>query len=890
MRGLKTNAARCQDQTRSEIRPVPSLVFEGLKSPGRPLGPELRANMESRFGHDFSRVRVHADETAAASALSVGALAFAYGRDLVFGRGQYRPETQSGRELLAHELGHLAEHRGYAPFLARAVPATAAPGEAAVKTALEGDDDDVRALTESPHWPSVTLTPSQAAQLIMHLLSGFTGDDDEIAGLRILRKTLTKKELDATLAVLNSKGEFDDLLDDYHGAEYRELLDLLSVSMKETPIKAVFLDQFTGWWTWVREHEEKAIVVMLEHSDPDQNYELLTEKNRYVKLRSAIDTEDYSRRFEKLMKQVNVTRGEVLTTRIETAFVIKAEKSRAAGTRSEGEIQNLLLSAMFDLARELVDWRTLLEAALKDPKKSASDIAEINEKFEARLDKLLEDKKAEFGFELKYNLEFDRSLRKGFRRSWTSEDLKIMDEEILSKIPPEILHAKPNFRRFLREKGHEEFAGQASSHGRITLAGVLSLRTTIHELGHMVHFDDEVLYKEFRRLSSWEELEAKFFANNNLEDLRSDLDGDRAAKREDKRRSHGDYYYRYARYQAKSAPPKYWRYPQNACFISDYAKTDPMDDFADTLEEYFVDPDNLKSNCLEKYNFMHQKVFIEYWLRKEVGRYQKTFDDERDKALGDRTESWRLLNPIRQKYINVFRSSMMSGLTTLQAQKVAAGRSGGLAQPVPLKGYTGLEQKAAPYLERLRLLLALIQIPLLRYSDFVITREVAELLFIETKLKATHKTVVDRLSQEFADELLALIYPLAQHISSGKKVKKENWPEVEAVAGKYRKAGGVIESYLPNYRALPLRGNFYYQESIQAALEFPAGPVFNKVDQYIQDQDLLLSADLQALEAEMDRRVRAGIAFKASEVADPRKLTKKYHDLVSDFKRKLKKK
>ncbi len=56
--------------------------------------------MESRFGRDFSGVRVHTD------ARAVNALAYTVGRDVVFGSGQYAPHTPEGRRLIAHELTH----------------------------------------------------------------------------------------------------------------------------------------------------------------------------------------------------------------------------------------------------------------------------------------------------------------------------------------------------------------------------------------------------------------------------------------------------------------------------------------------------------------------------------------------------------------------------------------------------------------------------------------------------------------------------------------------------------------------------------------------------------------------------------------------------------------
>ena len=52
--------------------------------------------MEPRFGHDFSSVRVHTDGEAARSALDLGARAYTVGQSLVFGRGEYAPDTDDG--------------------------------------------------------------------------------------------------------------------------------------------------------------------------------------------------------------------------------------------------------------------------------------------------------------------------------------------------------------------------------------------------------------------------------------------------------------------------------------------------------------------------------------------------------------------------------------------------------------------------------------------------------------------------------------------------------------------------------------------------------------------------------------------------------------------------
>ena len=85
---------------------VPPIVHDVLHSPGQPLERGTRTFMESRFNHDFSGVRVHADARAAESAHKVNALAYTVGRNVVFGAGQYSPNTMAGKRLLAHELTH----------------------------------------------------------------------------------------------------------------------------------------------------------------------------------------------------------------------------------------------------------------------------------------------------------------------------------------------------------------------------------------------------------------------------------------------------------------------------------------------------------------------------------------------------------------------------------------------------------------------------------------------------------------------------------------------------------------------------------------------------------------------------------------------------------------
>jgi hypothetical protein len=95
---------------------VPTLVHQVLRSSGQPLDSQTRSFFEPRFGADLTHVRVHADPQAADSAEAVDALAYTVGRDVVFGRGRFEPNTTAGRTLLAHELTHVAQQHGNRSF------------------------------------------------------------------------------------------------------------------------------------------------------------------------------------------------------------------------------------------------------------------------------------------------------------------------------------------------------------------------------------------------------------------------------------------------------------------------------------------------------------------------------------------------------------------------------------------------------------------------------------------------------------------------------------------------------------------------------------------------------------------------------------------------------
>jgi outer membrane protein OmpA-like peptidoglycan-associated protein len=154
---------------------VPGPLAGLLGGSGRPLPAQERDYFETRFGHDFGRVRVHTDARAARSAEALNARAYTSGNDVVFGPGQYSPESGEGRRLLAHELTHVVQQaRGAAPLIQRQLKVTGAKADIKAMLTLLGTASGLT-LTHDPKtrlvsWAAAktkakTISPELAATL-----------------------------------------------------------------------------------------------------------------------------------------------------------------------------------------------------------------------------------------------------------------------------------------------------------------------------------------------------------------------------------------------------------------------------------------------------------------------------------------------------------------------------------------------------------------------------------------------------------------------------------------------------------------------------------------------------------------------------------------------------
>ena len=82
------------------------------KGSGHAMDKSTQTYMESRFGTDFSSVRLHTNTNAKQLSNELSAQAFTVGNDIYFNEGKYNPTAKSGKHLLAHELTHTLQQGG----------------------------------------------------------------------------------------------------------------------------------------------------------------------------------------------------------------------------------------------------------------------------------------------------------------------------------------------------------------------------------------------------------------------------------------------------------------------------------------------------------------------------------------------------------------------------------------------------------------------------------------------------------------------------------------------------------------------------------------------------------------------------------------------------------
>jgi hypothetical protein len=121
---VKSNVQMASENGGGDVVPNASSIQEVVSSPGQAIEGSTKSFMESRFGYDFSKVQIHDSSLAHESAADIHALAYTNGNHVAFAKDQYRPSTDEGKKLLAHELTHVIQQSATSNLLIQRAPET----------------------------------------------------------------------------------------------------------------------------------------------------------------------------------------------------------------------------------------------------------------------------------------------------------------------------------------------------------------------------------------------------------------------------------------------------------------------------------------------------------------------------------------------------------------------------------------------------------------------------------------------------------------------------------------------------------------------------------------------------------------------------------------------
>jgi tetratricopeptide (TPR) repeat protein len=127
-------AAEQEEQVARQLLPE----INAARGGGQPLDEAVSDQTESTFGRDLHGVRVHTDAQADRLSRNLNARAFTVGRDIFFRDGEYSPQSDAGRETIAHELTHVVQNVIDAPTRVLSSPQDASETEARAAKGVPG--------------------------------------------------------------------------------------------------------------------------------------------------------------------------------------------------------------------------------------------------------------------------------------------------------------------------------------------------------------------------------------------------------------------------------------------------------------------------------------------------------------------------------------------------------------------------------------------------------------------------------------------------------------------------------------------------------------------------------------------------------------------------------
>jgi hypothetical protein len=129
---IQKKCAHCEEEEKAQRKPIASFIqkkhssinnntvaadsisnqIQSTKGNGNSISSSTKSFMESRFGADFSNVKIHTGNYAVQLSKDLNAQAFTVGNNIYFNEGKYQPQSDTGKHLLAHELTHTIQQGG----------------------------------------------------------------------------------------------------------------------------------------------------------------------------------------------------------------------------------------------------------------------------------------------------------------------------------------------------------------------------------------------------------------------------------------------------------------------------------------------------------------------------------------------------------------------------------------------------------------------------------------------------------------------------------------------------------------------------------------------------------------------------------------------------------
>lgn len=355
---------------------APGSIDRALQGAGTPMERPLRQDMERRFGHDFSRVRVHTDAAAAQSAQDIQALAYTSGQDIVFGAGRYAPGTEGGRRLLAHELTHVVQQdAGAGTTVRRKVDVGNFESDTFSDEVLDSfltnftaenienhSDSDEKARTILRQVLDGKRPVPAADKLIMMIVemqAGWTGSDDEHAILTILYKCETGDAGWPGLGeIFAAKGGIDpeDLDDDFQGEE-------------EDALRAFYERVFVGGREAALDGSRKLKSKAQASKEPEK----AATASDYTPPESDEESADWAQQADELKLNLNMTKDDAKASAdlrqkaIDLARGLASALSESAKLPkpNQARLENLRqgLKALFEALSNVKDWDSIADVA-----------------------------------------------------------------------------------------------------------------------------------------------------------------------------------------------------------------------------------------------------------------------------------------------------------------------------------------------------------------------------------------------------------------------------------------------------------------------------------------------------------------------------------------------